>query len=273
MCWQELGLGSISERPETFILCAAALLCLLVGAGLVEPLGRRRLFVGCAGLSAVATTMMAVAFGVPQLDRTDWHRLLLSVGVCGYVVLYNVGMAPISWVIVSEVFPLRGRGQLMGVAIGLRWATAFAVAINSSRCGKRQAPSKRPAPNSFSTSSCLPPLSACCPARTHIRNAQADIPRPGGVLRRRGGGGLAGGGHCVPVSRVHCRPVSRGHRGDVPPVGAAVSGEQQELFAQGLAARERCARTSSRSIQKWTAHKSCDLFIQPYVFTRVLPEM
>eukprot|EP01051_Picozoa_sp_SAG22_P008620 SAG22_NODE_667_length_8010_cov_2.289091_5_plen_529_part_00 len=116
--WDKLGLGDIPERPETLILCAAALLCLLLGAVLVEPLGRRKLFISCAALSAVSTTLMAVAFGVPQLDRTFGHKLLLSIGVCGYVLLYNLGLAPISWVIVSEVFPLRGRGALMGITIG-----------------------------------------------------------------------------------------------------------------------------------------------------------
>jgi hypothetical protein len=58
----------MSDRAELLLLCAASLLCLLLGATAVERAGRRGLYLGCAVASSLACAALAVCFAVEQLE-------------------------------------------------------------------------------------------------------------------------------------------------------------------------------------------------------------
>ena len=90
-----------------------------VALGVVDRGGRRPLMLfGAAGLAVV---YMAMAFcyhghvqGLPML------LLVLSAIAC-----YSMSLAPVTWVIISEIFPNRIRGAAMAIAVAALWLACF----------------------------------------------------------------------------------------------------------------------------------------------------
>jgi sugar porter (SP) family MFS transporter len=90
-----------------------------VALGLVDRRGRRPLMLfGFAGLAAIYVVMGACYFlgvqGLPML------LLVLSAIAC-----YSMSLAPVTWVVISEIFPNRIRGAAMAVAVASLWVACF----------------------------------------------------------------------------------------------------------------------------------------------------
>jgi sugar porter (SP) family MFS transporter len=90
-----------------------------VALGLVDRRGRRPLMLfGFAGLAAIYVVMGACYFlgvqGLPML------LLVLSAIAC-----YSMSLAPVTWVVISEIFPNRIRGAAMAVAVAALWVACF----------------------------------------------------------------------------------------------------------------------------------------------------
>jgi len=90
-----------------------------VALGSVDRFGRRPLMLlGAAGLAVIYTTMgFCYREGVQGLPL-----LLLVLGAIG---CYAMTLAPVTWVIISEIFPNRIRGAAMSVAVTSLWAACF----------------------------------------------------------------------------------------------------------------------------------------------------
>ena len=90
-----------------------------VALGAVDRGGRRPLMLlGFAGLSAIYVIMGACyAAGVQGLPV-----LLL---VLAAIACYSMSLAPVTWVVISEIFPNRIRGAAMAVAVAALWVACF----------------------------------------------------------------------------------------------------------------------------------------------------
>lgn len=90
-----------------------------VALGIVDRAGRRPLMLfGAAGL-AVIYTALALCYharvqGLPML------LLVLAAIAC-----YSMSLAPVVWVVISEIFPNRIRGAAMAVAVAALWLACF----------------------------------------------------------------------------------------------------------------------------------------------------
>jgi SP family sugar porter-like MFS transporter len=90
-----------------------------VALGVVDRLGRRPLMLfGSAGL-AIIYLVLGYAYhahvqGLPML------LLVLAAIAC-----YAMSLAPVTWVIISEIFPNRIRGAAMAVAVASLWIACF----------------------------------------------------------------------------------------------------------------------------------------------------
>ena len=91
----------------------------LVAIGLVDRYGRRVLMLtGAAGLAIIYTVLGGFYYvhsrGVPML--------VLVVAAIG---CYAMSLAPVTWVVISEIFPNRIRGAAMSVAVTALWVASF----------------------------------------------------------------------------------------------------------------------------------------------------
>lgn len=85
----------------------------------VDKLGRRALmFIGSAGLALIYAVMGTCYY----LEVSGWPMLLLVVLA---IACYAMSLAPVVWVVLSEIFPVRIRGAAMAVATFFLWVACF----------------------------------------------------------------------------------------------------------------------------------------------------
>jgi sugar porter (SP) family MFS transporter len=90
-----------------------------VALGLVDRRGRRPLMLlGSIGL-AVIYTAMGFCY---QNQVKGWPMLLL---VLAAIACYSMSLAPVVWVVISEIFPNRIRGAAMSVCVASLWIACF----------------------------------------------------------------------------------------------------------------------------------------------------
>jgi SP family xylose:H+ symportor-like MFS transporter len=98
---------------------AINLVCTLIALSFVDKFGRRALMlVGCAGI-AISHTLLGFAYhygikGLPVLVLT-----LCTIGC------YAMSLAPITWVLISEIFPNRVRGAAVSISVSALWIACF----------------------------------------------------------------------------------------------------------------------------------------------------
>ena len=95
------------------------LLFTFVALGTVDRAGRRPLMLlGAAGL-AVIYTVMGFCYAQHVQGLPVLLRVLAAIGC------YAMSLAPVTWVVISEIFPNRIRGAAMSVAVSALWIACF----------------------------------------------------------------------------------------------------------------------------------------------------
>ncbi len=90
-----------------------------VALGVVDKLGRRPLMLfGAASLSVIY-----VVLGYCYHAHVTGLPMLLL--VCSAIACYAMSLAPVTWVVISEIFPNRIRGAAMSLAVGALWFASF----------------------------------------------------------------------------------------------------------------------------------------------------
>ena len=90
-----------------------------VALGTVDRLGRRPLMLfGAAGLAVIYGTM-----GLCYANAVQGLPVLLL--VLAAIACYSMSLAPVTWVVISEIFPNRIRGAAMSVAVSALWIACF----------------------------------------------------------------------------------------------------------------------------------------------------
>jgi len=93
----------------------------LVALAFVDRLGRRVLMLaGCLAIAVCHTALgLAYYFGVKGLPV-----LVLTLAAIG---CYAMSLAPVTWVLIAEIFPNRIRGAAVSVAVSALWIACFAL--------------------------------------------------------------------------------------------------------------------------------------------------
>jgi sugar porter (SP) family MFS transporter len=98
---------------------AVNLLFTFVAIAFVDRYGRRILMlIGSAGLAIIYSCLGAFYF----IHSRGVHMLVLVVAAIG---CYAMSLAPVTWVVISEIFPNRIRGAAMSIAVTALWVASF----------------------------------------------------------------------------------------------------------------------------------------------------
>jgi sugar porter (SP) family MFS transporter len=96
----------------------------LFALGIVDRGGRRPLML--FGSAALAIIYVAMGFGY-HAGVKGLPMLLLVLAAIG---CYAVSLAPVTWVVISEIFPNRIRGAAMAVAVSALWIACFLLTFS-----------------------------------------------------------------------------------------------------------------------------------------------
>jgi len=126
---QGAGLGNSAALLANVVNGAVNVGMTVVAIRLLDRTGRRPLLLtGTAGM-VVGMVITALAFlGGDQLH--GWNAYLGIAGLLIYTGSFAVGLGPVFWLMIAEIYPLRIRGQAMSVATIANWGANFLVTIS-----------------------------------------------------------------------------------------------------------------------------------------------
>ncbi len=117
----QAGFGVSDIMLNIVITGVVNLVFTLVAIYTVDQLGRRALMLaGFGGLAGIYAVLGAGFY----LQRTGIYMLLLVVAA---IACYAMSLAPVTWVLISEIFPNRIRGAAMSVAVSGLWVACIVL--------------------------------------------------------------------------------------------------------------------------------------------------
>ena len=115
------GYGVSEIMLQIVITGIVNLVFTLVAINAVDRLGRRVLMLGGFGGLAVIYAVLGAGF---YLNSTGVYMLILVVSA---IACYAMTLAPVTWVLISELFPNRIRGAAMSVAVFALWLASMVL--------------------------------------------------------------------------------------------------------------------------------------------------
>jgi sugar porter (SP) family MFS transporter len=120
------GLTDNAAITQTVFVGVTNVVFTVVAVLLLDKVGRRMLLlIGTAGLT-VAIVFLGVFFASPALQRGASYLALVALLV--YIASFAVGLGPVFWLMISEIYPMGIRSKAMSVATVVNWAANFVVA-------------------------------------------------------------------------------------------------------------------------------------------------
>lgn len=124
------GLGSSSSLLANVVNGAVNVAMTVVAIRLLDRTGRRPLLlVGTSGM-AVGMVIVALTFGLGGEHLHDGAALVAIAGLLIYTGSFAVGLGPVFWLLIAEIYPQRVRGPAMSVATIANWTANFVVTIS-----------------------------------------------------------------------------------------------------------------------------------------------
>jgi len=119
--FKKMGAGTNAALLQTVIVGAVNLSFTIIAIWTVDRLGRRPLMmIGSAGMGISLLAMgLAAYFG-----RTELWILLF---ILSYIACFALSVGPVTWVILSEIFPTRIRGRAMAIATVCLWVANYII--------------------------------------------------------------------------------------------------------------------------------------------------
>jgi len=98
----------------------------LVAIAFIDRIGRKPLLY--IGVTGMAIALFALAFSFAQRASSATGGITL-VALMVYVGCFAFSLGPITWLLISEIYPLRVRGRAMSIATLANWAANFVVSF------------------------------------------------------------------------------------------------------------------------------------------------
>jgi SP family galactose:H+ symporter-like MFS transporter len=125
--FQAAGLSSASVSIlATAGVGAVNVALTMVSMRLIDRVGRRVLLLWSLGGMAATLLILAGGFAFGTSGATSWITVL---SVAAYVAFFAVGLGPVFWLLIAEIFPLAVRGRAMSLATISNWGFNLVVTI------------------------------------------------------------------------------------------------------------------------------------------------
>jgi sugar porter (SP) family MFS transporter len=125
----DAGLGASSALLANVGIGAVNVLMTIVAIRLLDRTGRRPLLIGGTAGMAVGMIAAALAF-TGGIHLTGARAILAIAALVVYTGSFAIGLGPVFWLMISEIYPQRVRGTAMSVASMANWGANFLVTIS-----------------------------------------------------------------------------------------------------------------------------------------------
>jgi len=119
--FKKMGAGTNAALLQTIVVGGVNLTFTVIAIWTVDRIGRKPLMtIGSAGMG-----VCLIAMGLSAYLQTTGLWMLLF--ILGYIACFALSVGPVTWVILSEIFPTRIRGRAMAVATVCLWVANYIV--------------------------------------------------------------------------------------------------------------------------------------------------
>lgn len=119
--FKEVGMSENSAFLQSVILGLILFVFTMVAIATIDKAGRKKLLLYGAALLSLDTLAMALAFHFQLLGY--WILILILI----FIAVYAATIGPVTWVVLSEIFPNRIRGYAMSLATLSLWVANFFI--------------------------------------------------------------------------------------------------------------------------------------------------
>ncbi|ELZ06405.1 sugar transporter [Natrialba chahannaoensis JCM 10990] len=127
MILESTGFEDTASILATVGIGAVNVVMTVVAVVLIDRTGRRPLLiVGLAGMT-VMLAILGTVFYLPGLS--GWLGWLATGSLMLYVAFFAIGLGPVFWLLISEIYPMEVRGTAMGVVTVINWAANLLVSL------------------------------------------------------------------------------------------------------------------------------------------------
>jgi SP family galactose:H+ symporter-like MFS transporter len=99
----------------------------VVSMWLLDRMGRRPLLL--LGIGAMVPTLAALGLVFLNQAPTETSAALAVISMMVYVAAFAIGLGPIFWLLISEIYPLRIRSSTEGLAAAFNWGSNLVVSL------------------------------------------------------------------------------------------------------------------------------------------------
>jgi sugar porter (SP) family MFS transporter len=93
---------------------------------MVDRRGRRPLLLASAAGAFASLLVLGLTF---EVSLGGWTRWLSLAGLLAYIVSFALGLGPIFWLLIAEIFPLEARAAGVAIATAVNWFSSFLVGL------------------------------------------------------------------------------------------------------------------------------------------------
>ena len=119
--FKKMGSGTNAALLQTVVVGVVNLSFTVVAIWTVDKIGRKPLMI--VGSTGMGICLLAMGLGAYVQTTGLWMLLF----ILGYIACFALSVGPVTWVILSEIFPTRIRGRAMAVATVCLWIANYLV--------------------------------------------------------------------------------------------------------------------------------------------------
>jgi len=121
--FEKAGMDVKDQLFQQIMIGAINLVFTLVAMQLVDRIGRKKLMLGGSSMMALWLFLVGICYHF-NLFEGYW----LTFFVLAFIATYATTLAPVTWVLISEIFPTKVRGIAVSVSTCMLWVACFALA-------------------------------------------------------------------------------------------------------------------------------------------------
>jgi MFS transporter, SP family, major inositol transporter len=122
----DTGMGAGASLTATISVGVISVIMTIVGMAMLGRTNRRPMLIG--GQVGLTLSLLALALGFQLPESTARSYTVLTLMVI-FVAFQQCAISPVTWLMLSEIFPMKIRGFAMGIAVFVLWMVNFGVSL------------------------------------------------------------------------------------------------------------------------------------------------